>query len=238
MNKEKLYNLLKILFSLLCFFNIGSILKLVLKLFNIDLTTISTKGLVIYQLVLSLIMFSILLLIYFKDIKKDFKKLKGNIKSSIWYIIKTFIIFMIVKYIVSFISVLIMTLLGFDTTSFTSVNQNLIQDYIKVAPILMVFTTSFLGPFYEEILFRLGFKKVLGKGIWFVIISGFIFGVMHVFPLEEGIPLALGIVQSISYVTMGIFLAHIYNKTDNIFLSIGVHFLNNFLSVLTMINMI
>ena len=32
--------------------------------------------------------------------------------------------------------------------------------------------------------------------------------------------------------------AHIYNKTDNIFLSVGVHFLNNFLSVLTMINML
>ena len=58
---------------------------------------------------------------------------------------------------------------------------------------------------------------ILFKGILFVLISGFIFGIMHVFPLENGMPLVLGVVQSISYITMGIFLAHIYNKTDNIF---------------------
>lgn len=238
MNKEKIYNAIKLLFSILCFFNLGTMLKFVLKLFKVNLDNISTFGMVISQLILSLVMFILLFLLYYKDLKNDFKKLKCNIKNSIWYIIKTFIIFMLVKFAVSFLTTIVLTLLEFDPSEFTSQNQNLIQDYIKVAPLLMIFTTSILGPFYEEILFRLGFKKVLGKGMWFVLISGFIFGVMHVFPLENGMPLILGVVQSISYITMGIFLAHIYNKTDNIFLSVGVHFLNNFLSVLTMINML
>jgi membrane protease YdiL (CAAX protease family) len=77
------------------------------------------------------------------------------------------------------------------------------------------------------------------KGIWITAIVGaFIFGIMHVFPLEDGVSVLLGIIQSINYVTMGIFLAYIYNKTDNIFISIGVHFFNNFISVLTMITML
>ena len=74
-------------------------------------------------------------------------------------------------------------------------------------------------------------------GILFVLVSGFTFGLMHVFPLNEGVDLLLGLIQSISYVTMGLFLAYYYQKTNNIFSSIGLHFLNNFLSVLIMINM-
>ena len=38
---------------------------------------------------------------------------------------------------------------------------------------------------------------------------------MHVFPLEDGVELLLGITQSISYVTMGIFLSLVYYKTNN-----------------------
>ena len=67
---------------------------------------------------------------------------------------------------------LAVSLLGMDIDSITSVNQETIIEYIKVAPILMVFTTSLFGPFYEEVLFRLGFKKALNKGIIFIIISG------------------------------------------------------------------
>ena len=83
----------------------------------------------------------------------------------------------------------------------------------------------------------MGFKKVIKNKILFVLISGFIFGIMHIFPLSDGVDLTLGIMQSITYVTMGIFLAYSYQKTNNIFTSIGIHFLNNFLSVLVMINM-
>ena len=235
--KEKIYNILKLSISLLLFFSINIIISFILKSINIDIKSLSSKFQVIYQLIISIIMFILVFILYFKTIKKDYKELKKHIGKNIKDIIKLFLIFMIVKYIVSFITILLMTILKLDIESVTSVNQTLIENYVKTAPILMVITTSILAPIYEEILFRLGFKKVFNKGLLFVLISGFVFGLLHVFPLTEGVSLTLGIVQSISYVTMGIFLAYIYNKTNNIFISIGVHFLNNFISILTMINM-
>ena len=109
-----------------------------------------------------------------------------------------------------------MTVLNFDTSSMTSVNQNLIEIYVKTSPFLMVVSTAFLAPFYEEVLFRLGINKVLNNKCLFIVISGMIFGLLHVFPLEEGVTLALGMMQSITYVTMGIFLSYTYYKTNNI----------------------
>lgn len=236
--KEKIYNLLKLLLCFILFFCIGDVFSYVLGIFDIDVTKFSNKTLVIYQFIMSFIIFIVLFFTYKKIIKKDYESFRKEKNKNITYIIKMFVIFMIVKYLVSFISVLIMTLLNFDTSSMTSVNQNLIESYVKSSPILMLISTAILAPFYEEVLFRLGFKKVIKSKYVFVILSGMIFGLMHVFPLEEGIPLMLGIMQSITYVTMGMFLSYVYYKTDNIFISIGIHFLNNLLSVLAMINML
>lgn len=236
--KEKIYSLLKLSLCFIIFFCIGDIFSYILNVFNIYVSKFSNKTLVIYQFVISFIIFMALLLTYRKTIKKDFEKFRKEKNKNITYIIKIFVIFMIVKYIVSFISILIMTLLNFDTSSMTSVNQNLIESYIKASPLLMLFSTAILAPFYEELLFRLGFKKVFKNKYIFITLSGMIFGLMHVFPLENGISLLLGLMQSITYVSMGIFLSYIYYKTDNIFISIGIHFLNNLLSILAMINML
>ncbi len=235
--KEKVYSLLKLLLCFVFFFCIGDICSYVLSIFNIDVSKFDNKTLVLYQFIMSFVIFIVLFLCYRKTIKKDYDKFSKEKNKNITYIIKMFFIFMIVKYIVSFISVVVMTLLNFDTSSMTSVNQDLIESYVKAAPLLMLISTSILAPFYEETLFRLGFKKVFKNKYIFIVLSGLIFGLMHVFPLENGISLILGILQSITYVTMGIFLSYIYFKTDNIFVSIGIHFLNNLLSVLAMINM-
>ena len=235
--KEKMYDMLKLMISILSFFIVGDIINLILKLFGITLEESNALGMVVYQLIASTIIFIVLFILYFKAIKKDYKTFKNCLKKNILLIIKTFIIFMIVKYAVSFITAIIMVILKLDMESINSINQKLIETYIKSSPTLMFISTALLAPVYEELLFRLGIKKVVGRNRWFIIISGTIFGLLHVFPLEEGVSLTLGLVQSISYVTMGLFLAYIYKKTNNIFISIGIHFLNNFLSILTMINM-
>ena len=148
-----------------------------------------------------------------------------------------FIIFIIVKYVISIISLLILMGLGYEVDAINSVNQSTIEGFIKISPILMTITCSFIGPFYEEVLFRMGMKKMIGKKYMFIISSGLLFGLLHIFPLSEGISLELGIIQSISYVTMGIFFAYVYEKSNNIFTTIGLHFLNNFISVLVMLKM-
>ena len=234
--KDRVYDLLKLILCFFCFFYVGNILIVLLKLFNINIGN-SIMSSVIYQFVVSLIMFILLFCVYYKNIKKDFIKFKKNINFNISYIIKMFIIFMIVKYLIGLITVFIFMTLGFDITNISSVNQDLASTYIKTAPILMLITAAFLAPLYEETLFRLGIKKIIKNKYLFIILSGAIFGLLHIFPLDDNITLLVGAIQSISYVTMGIFFSYIYYKTDNIFINTGIHFLNNFLSVLTMINL-
>lgn len=233
--KEKLLNILKLLFSILLFFFVGTIAKNIIDILNINLD--SDMRLILLQLISSIIILGILIIIYYKDLKSDFKLFKKNISKKLGFIIKLFLIFIVVKYLVSLFTAIIMIVLKLDVNSITSVNQELIETCLKRAPFLMAISTSLLAPVYEEILFRLGFKKVFGNNMLFVIISGFIFGLLHVFPLDEGISLTLGLVQSISYVSMGLFLAYAYKKHNNIYCTIGIHFLNNFISILTMINM-
>lgn len=236
--KNKIKDILKLIICCILFLLIGDIVNIFMGVIGININEISNKGKVIYQFVLSLIMFLVLFVLYFKNIKEDFFDIKKNFSKNVRKIIKLFFVFMIIKFLVSLVSTIIMTLLGFDTNSMTSVNQNIIEGLINASPILMFISTAFLAPFYEEFLFRLGIGKVIKSKWLFIIISGTIFGLLHVFPLDEGISLMLGITQSISYVTMGILLSYVYKKHNNIFFSIGVHFLNNFISALTIINML
>jgi len=234
--KDKLINILKLLFSILLFFIVGTVTKNILVILHLNIDR--EMRMILLQLISSIIIFVLLFIIYYKDIKKDFLIFNKNKKDKIVLIIKLFLLFIVVKYAVGLITAIIMMMLKLDTNTITSVNQELIETYIKRAPLLMAISTSLLAPIYEELLFRLGFKKVFGNNMLFVLISGTLFGLLHVFPLEEGISLTLGIVQSISYVSMGIFLAFVYKKYNNIYYSIGIHFLNNFISILTMINML
>lgn len=238
MKKEKIYNILKLLICLVFFFSISNITIFIFKIFNIDKTNITLFDNTLYQFIVSLILFILLFILYFNTIKKDFKDFKKNLKTNILYILKLFVIFILLKYMITIISTFIIILLKYDTSNLLSNNQEMVEKYVKAAPFLMFLSMSILGPFYEECIFRLGFKKVINNKWIYIIVSGSLFGLLHVFPLNEGVSLILGIVQSISYVTMGIFFSYIYYKTDNIFISIGLHFLNNFLSVLAMMSML
>ena len=237
--KKKIYELLKLLLCLLFFFFFPNFFVIILNFLGIDVVKFNGIGTATYQFIITIIMAFVFACSYFKEIKKDFKKFfNKNIIKNILYIIKMFIIFMLIKYVVSFISAFIMMALGFDISNMTSINQSMIEEYVKAAPILMFITTAILAPIYEEILFRIGFKRNIKNRFLFIIISGSLFGLLHIFPLDDGVSLLLGITQSISYVTMGIVLSYIYIKNDNIFMSIGVHFLNNLISVIALISML
>lgn len=232
---EKLYNIFKLLICFMFFMVIGKVVGLFFSIFNI--TELSIKMKTIIQCICSLLILILVISIYFSKFKNDYLEFKKDLKKNIMNIIKIFFIFMIIKYLIGIITSIIVFICGFDITSISSNNQDLANEYIKVSPILMFISAVLLGPIYEEGIFRLGMKKVIYNKWLFIIISGALFGLMHIFPLSDGTTLALGIIQSISYVTMGIFFSFTYYKNDNIYITIGVHFLNNLLSVLAIMTL-
>lgn len=82
----------------------------------------------------------------------------------------------------------------------------------------------FIGPLFEEILFRgivYNFLEKYKSGLFPAILSGVLFGIWHG-----------QAVQSIYTAIMGIILGYTYMKTKNLFYPVLLHMLNNFYSTL------
>ncbi|EGY79867.1 CPBP family intramembrane glutamic endopeptidase [Peptoniphilus indolicus] len=82
----------------------------------------------------------------------------------------------------------------------------------------------FIGPLFEEILFRgivYNFLEKYKSGLFPAILSGVLFGIWHG-----------QAVQSIYTAIMGLILGYTYMKTKNLFYPVLLHMLNNFYSTL------
>ena len=114
----------------------------------------------------------------------------------------------------------------------TSANQSLIESVVDSKPLLMFFTTVLLAPVLEEIIFRgMMFAWVYEKFPRFAhLISSFLFAFAHV---------ALGMlsgnvgefIQIVPYFLMALVLSKLYEKTNNIYVPIIAHTVNNFIAV-------
>ena len=226
--KDNVKNIFKLIISFVLFFNLSLVIAYIFKLVGINYSDFNYIDYACLNTFIELIMFVVVLLFYKKYLKKDLVLFKLNKKDYIKKIISYFLIFLIVKYGVALFSSLLLVMLGSDLV--TSENQETVVTLAKTLPFMMMISTSLLAPFVEEGIFRLGIKKVINNKYLFILVSGLIFGFMHIFPTE--LPLYVALIESLNYVTMGLLLAYIYNETDNIYVVVIIHALNNLLSML------
>lgn len=109
----------------------------------------------------------------------------------------------------------------------TSGNQSSINELFKKLPLITFILTTFYAPIVEELVFRLNFSNLIKNDKLFILVSGFVFGLMHVIGNFSNFQEFLYVFQ---YSVIGICLAKAYNKTNNIFVSIAMHFMQNFLA--------
>ena len=226
--KDNVKNIFKLIISFVLFFNISLVITYIFKLVGINYSDFNYIDYACLNTFIELIMFVVVILFYKKYLKKDLVLFKLNKKDYIKKIISYFLIFLVVKYGVALFSSLLLVMLGSDLV--TSENQEAVVNLAKTFPFMMMISTSLLAPFVEEGIFRLGIKKVINNKYLFILVSGLIFGFMHIFPTE--LPLYVALIESLNYVTMGLLLAYIYNETDNIYVVVIIHALNNLLSML------
>ena len=226
--KDNVKNIFKLIISFVLFFNLSLVIAYIFKLVGINYSNFNYIDYACLNTFIELIMFVVVLLFYKKYLKKDLVLFKLNKKDYIKKIISYFLIFLIVKYGVALFSSLLLVMLGSDLV--TSENQETVVTLAKTLPFMMMISTSLLAPFVEEGIFRLGIKKVINNKYLFILVSGLIFGFMHIFPTE--LPLYVALIESLNYVTMGLLLAYIYNETDNIYVVVIIHALNNLFSML------
>ena len=84
----------------------------------------------------------------------------------------------------------------------------------------------------EELVFRMGFKKIFKNKYLFILISGLVFGGLHVI---GNINTPYDYLFLLPYCLPGIILAYVYYISDNIFASLGIHFIHNLFMLIVQI---
>lgn len=209
--KEEKYNKVDI---------IKGILLLVFFIFVQFILPSTVIGNKIPGIIYYLIIFSFTLFICFNDVKEQLKIFMSNKKIYIRYILFSYIKMFGIVLLCSIPVVLL-------NNGQQSANQELINEMFTKNLISTFILSVLYAPLIEELIFRLGISKLIKNKWLFIIISGLLFGSLH---MIDKLSSAMDILYIIQYSALGICLAYFYKKTNNILVSIGIHFIQNFLA--------
>lgn len=219
---EKIKYIIKGLFVFFIFFSSSYIQYIPIKIFKIDVKTMSDTMAVVLSTFSSLVLLFIFFLLYRKNLKKDFKDFWKNKEEYIDTGIRCWILGLFIMFTINFILNIVLKAGGAN-------NEKIVQTMIKSFPLLMIINAGILAPFNEEIVFRKTLKDIF-KNKWTFIISSFIlFGGAHVIGNSNTLVDYLFIIP---YGALGAAFAYAYYKTNNIFTSVTLHMTHNIILVL------
>lgn len=162
------------------------------------------------------------LIYYRKYLKEKWIDFKKNFNKYVKISFKDWFTGFIIMYISNFF---IMRIIG-DVGQ----NEQSVQALISYTPIIAFIMTTILAPITEEMIFRKMLGDCFNEPILFMIISGFIFGLVHVLGADN----LLEHLLIIPYGSLGFMFAHTLSKTDNIYCTIMVHAFHN--GILTLLS--
>lgn len=220
MKKSKeIFNIFKICLLILLVLFYSSI---PIYLFKIDFNNLNLTTQVIYYLICDITFIMIIFLIYhnafIKDFKEYFKDFKNNFETSFKYWFAGFIIMVVSNLIIA---------IFFKGANAT--NEEGVRDMINTVPMYMLFAVSIYAPFVEELVFRKGFREIFNSKYVYIIMSGVVFGSLHVL---SSITAPIDLLYLIPYSALGISFASLYYKTNNIMSSMIMHSLHNTMAAL------
>lgn len=202
--------------SIALYFLLTSIETSILNLIGVTSNSsqiIKSISLILY----SVILMAILIIINLNSLKKDIKDIKKNHRSYFSKYIKYW-----------FFATLIMMfsnlIINFLNNGAIAGNEESVRSIFKAAPIYTLFSAVVFAPIVEELVFRRSLKNIISSPIFFIITSGLVFGGLHV---VGNINSWIDILYIIPYSVHGVTFAYILTKTDNVLISMGLHFLHN-----------
>lgn len=195
-----------------------------------DITSISedlyNSFLGIVQMVYCLPLVGVFIYAFWEDLKKDFIDFKKNSNKHFSSIGLGIAGCLVLTYVVSYIYLL----LGIEGDSD---NQSTINSVLQSKGWLpMVISVVIIAPFTEEMLFRKSiygtckYKFNIPDPITIGLIT-FVFALVHVASLEN-------LKYIFQYLPLAFVITYSYHHSKNIFVPMGIHLLNNFLSVVVL----
>lgn len=199
------------------YFSIDKIAIIGLNIFKINYQNWS-EGLV-YSLLLGLniLMILIISIIYYKRINKNFIEFKEKHDDYL----KKYIKYWFYGLMLMVFSNLILVSITGDIAG----NENAVRELFSTSPLYIYISAVIIAPLLEELIFRFCIRDIFPhSNILFILASGLIFGGCHVY---GNVTNWVDMLYIIPYSSLGFAFAYIYTKTDNIFSTIGAHFIHN-----------
>ena len=209
--------LLKLLLVFSLFF-FSSLFQLIpIKVFNLDINNLTSSQDVYLTLFSDSIILIVLFFLYRKEIKEQFISFKKNFYEYTDTAFKYWLIGLIVMVV----SNLLIT--AFSPNSIAN-NEQQVQQLIGGAPWVSLICVGILAPIIEEVTFRKAFYDAFNKKWLFILVSGLVFGSLHVVLSLESL---WDLLYLIPYSSLGIAFGFVMSKTKNVFPSILVHMFHN-----------
>jgi len=218
----KFKNIMKTIGVIVLYLFIISCCDMLLFLVGINFNDLSLTIKQAYIIFMEILLIAFLIYIFRDSVISNFKYYFKNIKKYLTEYTKYWILALI-------LIMLSNSIINQFTTTDISNNQQMVLDEMNKFPIYMVIMTVFIAPVLEEFVFRLNIRKMIPNNDYlYIIISGVLFGLMHV--LDEST--LINYLYLIPYSIPGIIFAYTLKKSNNIFVPISLHFFNNLLSTL------
>lgn len=206
-------------------FYYSSLFQLIpIMLFNIDLENLSGSMNVMLSAFSSCCLLFVLFFMYRNDINKEWNIFKKDWIDHLDFGVRCWAVGL---FLMMASNLVINSLAGG-----VAGNEQTIQSMISSLPWLMLINAGILAPINEEIIFRKSFKSVIKNKWFFVLVSGFVFGLMHVL---GNVNSWIDVLYIIPYGALGGAFAYAYHKTDTIFTPISFHMFHNIVLVLVSI---
>lgn len=214
--KTRIKNIIKGISVIFLYFFISIFETLPLALLGINYNDLNTLIKEIYNLGIELILILSIYLILKDEIKSAIKDIKVNhikyFSNNLKYYLLGVGSMMAANYLIM--------ILGGDISE----NESSIRSQFDTNPIYTYISAVILAPILEESVFRLGFRNIFKNKFLFVLISGFVFGSLH---LIGNFNNPLIFLHLIAYCGCGVAFAYMLAKTNNILVSMGFHFMHN-----------
>lgn len=188
-----------------------------LQLLGVDIENMSMLSKTLYLSVTEIFLIGLIIYILRNQLEDMLKSLKKNHREYFHKYFKYWFLILGIMYISNFVIMII-------TEGGIANNEQAVRDTFKVAPIYTYVSAVMFAPLLEELTFRQGIRNLFQNKWLFIIVSGFVFGGLHVFSSAE---VWTDYLYLIPYCAPGMVFAYLHTKTNNVFVPMAIHFVHN-----------
>ncbi|MDD3341814.1 MAG: CPBP family intramembrane metalloprotease [Bacilli bacterium] len=217
LNKNYIKNASLGILAILLYFVLSSLESVPFALFGVNMDTLPTLVKVLYSILFETVLMLLIVIVLKDKLRKDFQDLKKNHQKYFSACIKYWLISVGVMMISN---LFIQTIAGGGVAG----NEEAIRSIFKVSPFYMFFSAVIFAPVVEELIFRQSIRNIFKTDWLFILVSGLLFGSLHVASNFTG---PMDLLYIIPYSAPGFAFAYMLKKYDNIFVSMGFHFMHN-----------